>query len=70
MWFFNILVVVISYFIASINPAIIISNKVLNKDIRELGSKNAGTTNSIRIMGKKIATKYSFCIYYMCLGNI
>ena len=54
MWFFNILVVVISYFIASINPAIIISNKVLNKDIRELGSKNAGTTNSIRIMGKKL----------------
>lgn len=54
MCFFNILVVVISYFIASINPAIIISNKVLNKDIRELGSKNAGTTNSIRIMGKKL----------------
>ena len=57
MWFFNILVVVISYFIASINPAIIISNKVLNKDIRELGSKNAGTTNSIRIMGKKLGAR-------------
>ena len=53
MWFYNILVMVVSYFIASINPAIIISKKVLNKDIRELGSKNAGTTNSIRTMGKK-----------------
>lgn len=53
MWFLNILVVIISYFFASINPAIIISKKVLNKDIRELGSKNAGTTNSIRTMGKK-----------------
>lgn len=53
MWFYNILVMVVSYFMASINPAIIISKKVLNKDIRELGSKNAGTTNSIRTMGKK-----------------
>lgn len=53
MWFLNILTVLISYFVAAINPAIIISKIVLKQDIRELGSKNAGTTNSIRIMGKK-----------------
>lgn len=53
MWFLNILTVLISYFIAAINPAIIISKMVLKQDIRELGSKNAGTTNSIRTMGKK-----------------
>ncbi len=53
MWFLNILTVLVSYFIAAVNPAIIISKIVLKKDIRELGSKNAGTTNSIRTMGKK-----------------
>lgn len=53
MWFLNILTVLVSYFVAAINPAIIISKSVLKQDIRELGSKNAGTTNSIRIMGKK-----------------
>lgn len=53
MWFLNILTVLVSYFVAAINPAIIISRIVLKKDIRELGSKNAGTTNSIRTMGKK-----------------
>lgn len=53
MWFLNILTVLISYFVAAINPAIIISKIVLKQDIRELGSKNAGTTNSIRTMGKK-----------------
>lgn len=49
----NFLVIVISYLVASINPAILVSKKVLHQDIRELGSKNAGTTNSIRTMGKK-----------------
>lgn len=53
MWFLNILTVLVSYFIAAVNPAIIISKTVLKQDIRELGSKNAGTTNSIRTMGKK-----------------
>jgi len=53
MWLGVILALVISYVIAALNPAIIISKKVLKQDIRNLGSKNAGTTNSIRTMGKK-----------------
>lgn len=44
----------ICYFITSINPAIIISKKTKGIDIRESGSKNAGATNAIRVMGKKI----------------
>lgn len=42
----------IAYLVAAINPAIVISKKVLKTDIRNLGSKNAGTTNAIRTMGK------------------
>lgn len=45
---------IVSYLMAAINPAIVISKKVLKEDIRNLGSKNAGTTNAIRIMGKGI----------------
>ena len=51
---FSIFAFIISYLIAAISPSIIISKKVLKKDIRELGSGNAGTTNSIRTMGKAI----------------
>ena len=51
---FNFATIIISYLIAAINPAIVISKRVLKQDIRELGSKNAGTTNAIRTMGKGI----------------
>lgn len=44
----------IAYLIAAINPAIVISKRVLKTDIRNLGSKNAGTTNAIRTMGNGI----------------
>ncbi|MBR5227323.1 MAG: glycerol-3-phosphate 1-O-acyltransferase PlsY [Clostridia bacterium] len=53
MILFYIFVFILSYFIAAINPAILLSKKVLKQDIRELGSNNAGTTNAIRTMGKK-----------------
>lgn len=46
----------IAYLIAAINPAILISKSVLKQDIRNLGSKNAGTTNAIRTMGKGVGT--------------
>ncbi len=49
---FYIVTFIIGYLIAAINPAIVLSKKVLKQDIRNLGSKNAGTTNAIRTMGK------------------
>lgn len=48
----NILAFLIAYFICSINFAIIITKLVKGEDIRKFGSGNAGTTNSIRVMGK------------------
>lgn len=50
-----ILSAVIAYLIGSISPAIIIMKRYSGKDIRTLGSKNAGATNVYRSAGKKTA---------------
>lgn len=47
------LVLVISYFIGTISGSYIIGKLFLDKDIRKYGSGNAGTTNAIRVLGKK-----------------
>lgn len=52
--YFNIVIFLITYLICSINPAIVICKIKTGEDIRNLGSKNAGTTNSIRILGKAL----------------
>ena len=47
-----IIAVVIAYLIGNISPSILIS-KAKGIDIRNEGSGNAGTTNALRVMGKK-----------------
>lgn len=49
-----IIMAVLGYLIGSINLSIILS-KGKGKDIREMGSGNAGTTNTLRTMGKGAA---------------
>ena len=49
-----VLTAVIAYLIGSLNFAIMLSKKK-NDDIRNHGSKNAGTTNMLRTYGKKMA---------------
>lgn len=48
---FAIIALVIAYLLGSINFAVIISSIFLKKDVRELGSGNAGTTNVMRSAG-------------------
>lgn len=43
--------VIIAYLLGSINFAVIFANIFLKKDVRELGSGNAGTTNVMRTAG-------------------
>ena len=43
--------VIIAYLLGSINFAVIFANAFLKKDVRELGSGNAGTTNVMRTAG-------------------
>ncbi len=47
-----ILFAVLGYLLGSLNFSIIIGKLFFKIDIREHGSKNAGTTNTLRILGK------------------
>ena len=49
-----ILAAVCAYLLGSINSSILVG-RVYGKDIREYGSKNAGLTNTMRVLGKKAA---------------
>ncbi|MEG1887220.1 MAG: glycerol-3-phosphate 1-O-acyltransferase PlsY [Oscillospiraceae bacterium] len=49
--FFVVLAAVISYLLGSINFAVILSKLFIKKDVRELGSGNAGMTNVVRNAG-------------------
>ncbi|MDO5488304.1 MAG: glycerol-3-phosphate acyltransferase, partial [Rikenellaceae bacterium] len=46
---------VIAYLLGSIPSAVWIGKKYYGVDIREHGSKNAGTTNMLRVLGRRAA---------------
>ncbi|MEG1672622.1 MAG: glycerol-3-phosphate 1-O-acyltransferase PlsY [Alistipes sp.] len=47
--------IIIAYLLGSIPSAVWIGKKYYGVDIREHGSKNAGTTNMLRVLGKRAA---------------
>lgn len=47
-----LVIAIISYLIGSINPSIVLSKLLKKEDIRTQGSGNAGTTNTLRVLGK------------------
>ena len=74
-----IIIGIIAYMIGSINFSVIISKKVAGFDVREKGSGNAGTTNVLRTVGKKVAALTLICdtlkgtaavLIAMLIGNI
>lgn len=50
-----LMVAVSSYFLGSFNTAVVVSKTILKQDIRGQGSGNAGATNALRVMGKRLA---------------
>ncbi|MBR2000859.1 MAG: glycerol-3-phosphate acyltransferase, partial [Firmicutes bacterium] len=53
---FAVLAVIIAYALGNINPAILIG-RLHGVDIKKEGSGNAGTTNVLRVLGKKAAAE-------------
>jgi glycerol-3-phosphate acyltransferase PlsY len=51
--FNNILAIILAYLIGSIPSAIWVSKWFFGIDVRDYGSKNAGATNTFRVIGKK-----------------
>lgn len=51
----NILLLVCAYLLGSIPSAVWISKRFYGMDIREHGSKNAGATNVLRVLGRRAA---------------
>lgn len=48
-----VVIFVLCYLLGNINPAYIYGKLTKNTDIRNHGSGNAGTTNALRVLGKK-----------------
>ena len=59
-----ILIAVVAYLIGSISFSVIFTKKLAGFDVREKGSKNAGSTNVLRTAGKKIAILTLICDIY------
>ena len=56
-----IVISIIAYFIGSISFSVIFSRKFAGFDVRDKGSGNAGTTNVLRTVGKKVAALTLLC---------
>ena len=56
-----IVVAIIAYLLGSISFSVIFSKKFAGVDVRTVGSKNAGATNTLRTAGKKAAILTLLC---------
>lgn len=56
-----VLMSIVAYFIGSISFSVIFSRKFAGFDVRDKGSKNAGTTNVLRTVGTKVAALTLLC---------
>lgn len=74
-----IIVGIIAYCLGSISFSVIVSKKMAGFDVRKKGSKNAGSTNVLRTVGKKAALITLICdilkgvlaiLIAVLLGNI
>lgn len=52
---------IVSYLIGSIPFGLVLGKAICKKDIRQYGSKNIGSTNAIRVLGKKVG----FLVFFL-----
>lgn len=58
---YAVLTVILAYLLGSISFAVVFSKAFMKKDVRELGSGNAGTTNVMRTGGFKLGALTFLC---------
>ena len=63
-WLSIIALMIAAYLLGSIPSAVWIGKKYYGIDIREHGSKNAGTTNMLRVLGKRAAAPVFIIDYF------
>ncbi|MBO5855893.1 MAG: glycerol-3-phosphate 1-O-acyltransferase PlsY [Alistipes sp.] len=63
-WLCVIALMIAAYLLGSIPSAVWIGKKYYGIDIREHGSKNAGTTNMLRVLGKRAALPVFIIDYF------
>lgn len=56
-----LIIAIAAYLIGSVSSAVIMSKALYGKDIREVGSGNAGATNMLRTHGKKMGVLTLIC---------
>lgn len=61
---------IIAYLLGSIPSAVWIGKKYYGIDIREHGSKNAGTTNMLRVLGKRAAIPVFIIDFFKGFGAV
>lgn len=71
-WYLFLAAAVIAYLLGSINPAVIVTRIVTKgkKDIRDMGSGNAGFTNVLRSVGKVPAVITIVCDALKCIAAV
>ena len=57
----SILLMIVSYICGSFPSGVVIGRAITGTDIRQYGSKNTGSTNAIRVLGKKVGFLVFFC---------
>ena len=65
-----ITLILIAYLLGSIPSAVWIGKKYYGIDIREHGSKNAGTTNMLRVLGKRAAIPVFIIDFFKGFGAV
>ena len=66
---YYLLAALVGYLLGSISFSVIFSKKLAGVDVREKGSKNAGSTNVLRVAGKQAAALIAILIAII-IGNI
>ena len=57
----SVLLMILAYICGSFPSGVVIGKAMAGTDIRQFGSKNTGSTNAIRVLGKKVGFLVFFC---------